>query len=64
MATFVLTIHVPDDDHDLNGIVRDSAFELSERVLDDVKPARMEVDDSIQLFEEGGCYTAELTRIE
>lgn len=63
MAIFVLTIHV-DDDSDMNGGVRTAAYELSERILEDLKPARMEVDESVQLFDEDGAVQAELMRSE
>ncbi|QIQ60794.1 hypothetical protein [Stenotrophomonas phage vB_SmaS_BUCT548] len=63
MATFVLTITV-DDSSDFNGGVRTAAYELSERILEDVKPSRMEVDEAIDLFGEDGAVQAELMRSE
>lgn len=63
MATFVLTITV-DDGSDMNGGVRTAAYELSERILEDLKPARLAVDDQIDLFGEDGAVQAHFSRID
>ena len=61
MATFVLTITVDDDNH-INAGVRAAAYELYERMQEDIEPADLDVDEQVELIDT--YVQAQLSRID